>query len=185
VAKIEVQLGRAIDLIERVLDATAIEAGMQTLSRVEPVDLAALATEIVDENGDALARAGCAVTLRAPQPVVVEGDRARLQQAIGNLVGNAMKYGAGAPIEVAVGARAATRRALVSVRDHGVGIADADQPRVFDKYARGTSTTAQPGVGLGLWITRRIVEAHGGLVVLVSKLGQGADFSIELPLLAS
>jgi signal transduction histidine kinase len=185
IAKIEVQLGRTLALVERILDSSALDAGAPPLSSVEPIDLAALATELVDEHGDAFARAGCAVTLSAPRPVVVEGDRARLQQAIGNLVGNAMKYGAGAPIDIAVAERATTRRALLSVRDHGMGIAAADQPRVFDKYIRAASAMAQPGLGLGLWITRRIVEAHGGLVVLVSSVGHGANFSIELPLSAS
>jgi signal transduction histidine kinase len=97
-------------------------------------------------------------------------------------VHNAMKYGAGAPIDVTVGAVVDAGRALVSVRDHGVGIAPSEHLRVFEKYGRVASTAAQQGIGLGLWITRRLVEAHGGMLLLESEVGSGAVFTIDLPL---
>lgn len=182
VRKMQAQLGHAVALVERILDAAKIEGGDGALAEREEVDLVGLAGEILDENGDALQRAGCTATLNAARPAVVLGDRARLQQAIANLVGNAMKYGAGAPIELTVAALPTARRALVSVRDHGVGISPVDHARVFEKYGRAVGARRQPGIGLGLWITRRLVEAHGGMLLLESELGGGATFTIELPL---
>jgi signal transduction histidine kinase len=182
VRKMQAQLGHAVALVERILDAAALDGGGGALGEREEVDLVGLAGEILDENGDALARAGCTATLNAARPTIVMGDRARLQQAIANLVVNAMKYGAGAPIEITVAALPTQRRALVSVRDHGVGISPDDHARVFEKYARGVGARGQPGIGLGLWITRRLVEAHGGMLLLESELGGGATFTIELPL---
>ena len=70
---------------------------------------------------------------------------------------------------------------LLEVRDHGIGIAPADHARVFERFERAVSRKHFGGFGLGLWISRKIVEAHGGSISLTSQLGSGSTFSVELP----
>ena len=106
-------------------------------------------------------------------------DRDRLDRVLDNLIGNAAKYGAGKPIEVRL--RGAADRVLLEVRDHGIGIDPADHARVFERFERAVSRKQFSGLGLGLWISRKIVEAHGGSISLVSERGAGSTFSVELP----
>jgi signal transduction histidine kinase len=178
----QTQLGHAAALVQRILDAAALDGGQKAVASTGPVDLVELTAKIIDDNAAALARARCEARLNASRPVVVAGDRERLKQAITNLLQNAMKYGAGAPIDVTVVAAPSSQQAIVAVRDHGVGIAPSEHTRVFEKYGRGSGARVQPGVGLGLWLARRLVEAHGGALLLESELGHGATFTIELPL---
>ncbi len=98
---------------------------------------------------------------------------------VANLVSNALKYGAGAPIEIE--ARSSGEFALLRVRDHGVGIAQADQVRLFRRFERAAGQRGIKGAGLGLWIVRQIAEAFGGTVELESELGRGAQFTVRLP----
>ncbi len=98
---------------------------------------------------------------------------------MGNLLENAIKFGAGRRIEVSVGARQGT--AIISVRDHGIGISAEDLGTLFHRYQRGVSAQNFGGLGLGLYIVRLIVEAHGGTVRAESQIGEGAVFVVELP----
>ena len=124
--------------------------------------------------------AKCALEVRAEAPVVASCDRERIDQAVTNLLSNAIKYGAGKPIELSVGASAG--RAVISARDHGMGIAPEDMARLFSRFERAVPVRRYGGLGLGLYITRQIVEGHGGTVRAESKPGEGARFVIELPL---
>jgi signal transduction histidine kinase len=119
------------------------------------------------------------VSLEVEGPVQGNWDRRRLDQLVDNLIGNAAKYGAGKPIEVRLQGRA--EDVLLQVRDHGIGIDPADQARVFERFERAVSRKQFGGFGLGLWISRQIVEAHGGSITLVSEPGAGSTFSVELP----
>jgi len=96
-----------------------------------------------------------------------------------NLLSNALKYGAGKAVEVRV--KADSDRATLAVRDHGIGIPLDDQARIFDRFKRAVSSQDYGGLGLGLWITRQVVEAHGGVIRVKSGPGNGATFSVELP----
>jgi signal transduction histidine kinase len=98
---------------------------------------------------------------------------------ITNLVTNALKFGPGRPIDIRV--RNAGELAELSVRDYGVGIAPARQPFVFDRFERAVSTTNYGGLGLGLYIARRIAQAHRGDLRLESEPGHGATFTLTLP----
>lgn len=104
----------------------------------------------------------------------------RIEQVLANLLSNAIKYGGGRPIEV--GLRQVGRKVEISVTDHGIGISAEDQRRVFDRFERAVSLRHYGGFGLGLWITRQIVEGHGGTISVHSTLGEGSTFTVCLPL---
>jgi signal transduction histidine kinase len=169
---------RLANLIDRLLDVSRLRAGRFELD-VEPIDLAAVAAGVVEQSQEALAEARCTLTLQAPAPVTGEWDRVRLEQVVTNLLSNAMKYGAGAPIEVTVSGDAS--RAELSVRDHGIGIAPEHQRRVFDQFERAVSKRDFSGLGLGLWICGQIVALHAGTISLESAAGAGATFTVRLP----
>jgi signal transduction histidine kinase len=126
-----------------------------------------------------MAVAGCAPELAAAAPVVGRWDRLRLEQVLTNLLSNAIKYGAGRPIEISV--EATDERARLSVRDQGIGIPPEHHGRIFERFQRAVSRRHYGGFGLGLWISRRTVEAMGGTLTLASTPGQGATFVVELP----
>lgn len=113
------------------------------------------------------------------RPVPV--DKQRLERAIANLVSNALKY---SPTDKAVVIGVAERdgRALLSVADEGVGILPEDLPRMFQRHFRAKTAGKREGLGLGLYITRLIVEAHGGEIRVESEVGKGSTFHISLPL---
>jgi signal transduction histidine kinase len=125
-------------------------------------------------------RADCAVVLDAAGGLVGSWDRARLEQVVTNLLSNAIKYGAGAPIDVRVWRDGA--RARLSVRDRGIGLDAAEASRIFERFERAVSARHYGGLGLGLYIVSRIVEAHGGSVTVDSRRGEGATFTVDLPL---
>jgi signal transduction histidine kinase len=167
--------GRLVELVERLLDTSALRHAPVGLRR-EELDLAALARETAEELGGA----GAGIRLDAPAPVVGSWDRVRLAQVLSNLVGNALKFGAGHPVDVAVGADGGTAR--ISVRDRGIGIPPEAQERIFERFERAVPTRNYGGFGLGLWFVREAVEAHGGRVAVASAPGEGATFTVELPL---
>jgi signal transduction histidine kinase len=118
--------------------------------------------------------------VNATGPVVGNWDRLRLDQVITNLMANALKYGAGKPIAVTVDR--CERHARLVIEDHGIGIAAADQGRIFERFERAVSDRHYGGLGLGLWICRQIVEALEGTIRVESEAGQGSKFSVVLPL---
>ncbi len=173
------QVWRLQSLIERLLDVSHLTAGQLPLE-AEDVDLAALARDVLERLSADAARAGSLFVLRAPAPVVGRWDRLRVDSVVTNLVSNAVKYGAGAPVEVTVGVEGP--RAHLIVRDHGIGIAVEQQARIFSKFERAVSHRHYGGLGLGLWIARQVVERHGGTIEVVSAPGEGATFTVHLPL---
>ncbi len=166
-------------LVTQLLDLSRLVAGGLDL-RLEEVDLAAVAREVAARYGPELTQAGCELRLAADRPAVGRWDRLRLEQVLTNLISNAVKYGAGKPVEVSVAA--GEGKAELTVRDHGIGIAAADQARIFDRFERAVSGYGYGGLGLGLYVVRQIVEALGGSVRVESAPGAGATFTVELPL---
>jgi signal transduction histidine kinase len=173
------QVARLLGVSETLLDVSRITAGRLELVR-EDGDLAALVREVALRFADDAAEQGSAVEVDAPGPVRCALDPSRMDQVISNLVSNAVKYGRGEPIRVAV--RAEGGRAIVEVRDGGIGIAPEHQERIFGRFERAVSSRNYAGLGLGLWIARRLVEAHGGTIRVRSAPGAGSTFTIELPL---
>jgi signal transduction histidine kinase len=133
----------------------------------------------VDRWEDELERVKCDCTLEAPAPVVGHWDGLRLEQVIDNLLGNAAKYGPGRPISLSVKKEGVVAR--LTVQDQGMGIAPEDQARIFERFERAVSEN-HGGFGLGLWISREVVRAHQGRIRVESTPGQGALFTVELPL---
>src|SRR5947209_9145 len=173
---------RLAKLIGELLEVSRIVWGRFQPER-EEVDLAALVQESLARQEQQLQQARCLVHLEVTGTVQGHWDRGRLDQVIDNLIGNAAKYGAGKPIEVRLQGR--VEDVLLEVRDHGIGIDPADHARVFERFERAVSRKQFGGFGLGLWISRKIVEAHGGSISVMSQAGAGCTFSVELPRSAS
>ncbi|MDI1445749.1 AAA family ATPase [Polyangium sp. 6x1] len=173
------QIGRLGHLVDDLLDVSRLHGGRLTLA-FEPVDLASLTREVVERMAPQLATAGCRVEVETNDPVVGQWDRSRLEQVLGNLLSNAMKYGSRQPIHVSVCRRAAS--ALLIVRDHGIGIAEKDHAKIFNRFERAAPAQNFGGLGLGLYLVRWIVSSHGGSVRVESKPDAGATFLVELPL---
>jgi signal transduction histidine kinase len=170
------RLGRLVDAL---LDVSRIQAGRLELQR-EPIDLGTVVREVVTLLGDDARRAGCDLRNEADAGLVGRWDRARIDQVVTNLLSNAIKYGAGAPIIVA--ARRHGERARLIVRDGGIGIAAEERSRIFERFERAVSSKHYGGLGLGLYIVRRIVDAHDGDISVDSAPGGGAEFIVDLPL---
>jgi signal transduction histidine kinase/PAS domain-containing protein len=172
------QTARMAALIDRLLDVSRIQAGRLDL-QIEDVDLAAVAREIVAQSQAELANARTQVVLKADAPAVGRWDKARVEQVVSNLLSNAIKYGGNKPIEITVESDGATAR--LTVRDHGIGIPPEHMPRIFERFERAVSSRHYSGLGLGLYIVRRVLDALGGSVRVQSAPGKGATFVVELP----
>jgi PAS domain S-box-containing protein len=175
------QTERLARLVDSLLDVSRITTGMLEL-RPEELDLAEVARDVVQRFASEAARSGSTVELRADRPAVGVWDRLRMEQIVTNLLSNALKYGGGKPIEVSVSAGDGS--ADVVVRDHGIGIATDQLQRIFDRFTRGVPSRHYGGLGLGLYIVRQIVDAHGGHVEAISERDGGTTFHVHLPLSA-
>ncbi len=165
-------------MISEMLDVSRIAAGRLHLE-LEDVDLCEVVREVVDRYSADATRAGCDVTLTAPPSLRGRWDRTRLEQVATNLLSNALKFGAGKPVEVKLEQDGALGRLTVS--DHGVGIAPEDVERIFQRYEQAPGSRRYGGLGLGLYIVRQIVDAHGGSIRVESQPGAGSTFTVELP----
>jgi signal transduction histidine kinase/PAS domain-containing protein len=175
---IEQQNHRLGKLINDLLDISRLAAGRLELEKQE-VDLAALTRQVIEQFQEELALAGCPVTMHAPTPVLGCWDGTRIEQVVANLLTNAMKYGRRQPIHITVEAAGPVARLIV--QDQGIGIAPEHQERIFGRFERAVRPGQYGGMGLGLYIARQIVEAHGGRITVESAPGQGATFTTELP----
>lgn len=178
-ATAERQTRRLSRFIESLLDVSRIQAGRLEF-HPEPVDLSQVAREVAGHFREELLAAGCAVTLALEEGVVGRWDRTRLEQVVTNLLANAIKYGARRPIRLTLSRLGPVAR--LSVEDQGIGVAHEHQELIFDRFERAVSTRNYGGLGLGLYIVQKIVQAHGGLVRVKSSPGQGATFTVELPI---
>jgi len=175
---IHAEAGRLSHLVQRVLEFSRMQQDRRY--ELEYVDFGALTRETVDAF--ALGLAGqftFSVDIDGPGPYV-HVDPAAIEQALANLLDNAVKY-SDTIKEIAVRVRNDHHWAIVEIADRGVGVAAADQDRIFDRFYRASSGLHRPGFGLGLPIVRELVEAHGGRVDVTSVPGAGSTFRISLP----
>jgi signal transduction histidine kinase len=168
-------------LVSALLDSARIHHGKIELSLAE-VDLAETAKSVV---GGLEAGGICPcgqIKVIAPRPVVGQWDAVRMDEVLTNLCSNAVKYGAGAPVEVRICCDGASHLAHIEVADHGIGIDGALLPKIFDPFERANDCEQQvQGLGLGLHIVRSIVEGHGGTIRVESERGHGSCFIVDLP----
>jgi signal transduction histidine kinase len=171
------QVERLTQLVEQLLDVSRLVEGRMSL-QPEAVDLGAVVRESVELLRDSATQVGSPVSVETGS-VVGYWDRVRIGQVVTNLLSNAIKFGCGSPIEVVVEADDIT--AHLRVTDGGEGIPPQEQARIFDRFERATSVRQHPGLGLGLWICKQIVEASRGTISVRSQIGKGTTFTVDLP----
>jgi signal transduction histidine kinase len=164
-------------LIDDMLDVSQIQHGKLSIRRAR-CDLTAMLRRVVAEvQGQ---RGDVRITLAADcAEIGGDWDEFRLEQVVVNLLTNALRYGAGKPISVEL--HQLPGAAAIRVSDRGIGIAPEDRLRVFEQFVRVGDRMRTPGLGLGLYITKQLVEAHGGTISVDSTLGEGSTFTVALP----
>ena len=166
-------------LVNELLDVSRITAGKLHLEP-EPVNLSQVVSEVVAQFRDVpTSMFGGSIVLRCPEKVAGRWDRSRMEQVVNNLVANGLKYGQKKPVEVEVAEE--DGEAVLRVMDHGIGIDDDHRKKIFQKFERAVAVRDFGGFGLGLWITRQIVESSGGRIDVQSATGQGSTFTVRLP----
>jgi signal transduction histidine kinase len=175
---IDRQSRKLCSLIDQLLDLSRVQAGKLTLER-ELVNLTELAHDVVGALQPITPE--YELRVQAPEPVFVVADRVRLEQVLTNLITNAAKHaGGGDWIDVEV-ASASDGQVRLAVRDYGVGIAAEQQRRIFERYYQAPQSRTAGGLGVGLYLSREIVERHDGRIYVESPTGGGARFVIVLP----
>ncbi|MET3130751.1 signal transduction histidine kinase [Oxalobacteraceae bacterium GrIS 1.11] len=173
------QIRSMVRLIDDMLDVSRINSGKLSIRR-QPTELLGLVERVVDDLAPLALTVGSTLTVTAEAAIEGVWDGFRVEQIVVNLLSNALRYGAGQAVHVQLSAT--PECALLAVRDHGVGISATDQGRIFEAFERVSQQDGSGGLGLGLYITRQLVQAHGGSITLHSELGQGSLFKVALPL---
>lgn len=165
-------------MVQDLLDLCSVEAGVLELHRA-PTELRTLLEDVIDRVTTTRDRGR--VFLRAESPITLTIDDLRIERVVANFLQNALKY---APDHTGIIVRLEQRatRVCVSVIDAGPGLAPSDMARIFDKFTRTAAARAREGSGLGLYVSKRIIEAHGGTIGVESVKGAGSRFFFELPL---
>jgi two-component system CheB/CheR fusion protein len=183
IARAAQQTRRLTELAHEIVDVVRLTTATLSLKRT-PLDLSELTRGVVDTIQ--VIAGEQPVTLQGDDaPLVISGDARRIEQVLLNLLVNAITFSGGSgPIEISL--RQADDFAEIQVRDYGPGIPAHVLPHVFDRFYRvDEERSAREGLGLGLFIAREIVNAHEGRIAVESKIGNGATFTVTLPLLAS
>lgn len=182
--KFLVQADRSIDrivhLVNDMLDISRVATGRLSLS-LEKVNITDLTQEVVERLTPVMDMTNCPVSFKAPENVYSEVDKYRIEQVITNLLTNAAKYAPDKPVEVSI--KKIENTVEVAVTDHGDGISELDQKRIFERFERAVSHHTVSGLGLGLYISREIVEMHQGKITVESKPNEGSTFRVTLPLI--
>lgn len=171
--------GRKLErLVDELLDVSRLTSGRLALAP-EQIDLSHLAREVTARFGKTQTADAPRIRLKAETGVVGRWDRLRLEQVIWNLLSNAVKYGKGEPVELEVSSGG--EKGVLTVRDQGIGMTPGFLNRLFQPFERDSSAAGSDGLGVGLYIARRIVEAHGGQIRAETRQGKGSRFTVELP----
>jgi two-component system, OmpR family, sensor histidine kinase MtrB len=173
------QIDQLERLVNDLLDRTRIEAGQLEL-RPELIDLRRIIQRVVDEQR-ALNPTRVFTVIVPNRPALVNCDVVRIEQVVQNLLSNAVKYSADS-IDIAIRLSQATSSVTISVIDRGIGVAPSDREHLFQPFRRGNNVGFVGGIGLGLSITKKIVEGHRGGIEVLSSPGAGSTFVVHLPL---
>jgi len=176
---LEKQIGKLTNLIENLLDVSRISVGQFTINPSK-FDLRSLVEEVLQDLCEDLRQAKCQTEIHSVASVIGEWDRLRMEQVIVNLIGNAIKYAKGSAITITI--EPSGENARLIIQDRGPGISKANQAKLFRRFERAASSDYVGGLGLGLYITRQIIHAHGGWICLESEVGKGSKFIVEIPI---
>lgn len=176
------QTERMRRLVDRLLDVSQLASGRLQLE-LEPGDLGELVKEVAERFSEDASHAKCELRLSVASGISTQLDKFRLDEAFGNVISNAIKYGAGKPVEVELKAKGG--KAILVVEDRGIGIPIEDLSRIFGRFERTTISHNYGGLGLGLYIAHQVIEQHDGSIRAESRSGGGARIVIELPLVKS
>jgi signal transduction histidine kinase len=172
------QVKRLSRLVNDLLDLTRISEGKLKL-RIGEFDLCELIRRVIDEFDHEITKAGFKVELRLPAAVLGNWDESRIEQVVVNLLTNALRYARERTLEISVSE--GPDEVIMKFTDSGVGIPEQDKSRIFSKFERAVSSEHYGGLGLGLYICKNIVQAHGGQITVDSTLGVGSTFTVTLP----
>lgn len=177
------RLERLVDAYMRratvLLEMSRISCGSLSLQPAE-LDISALIRQVAADMSPLAERAGCQVRLAVEDGVTALGDAMAIEQILENLLSNAVRYGCARSIDISFAD--AEGMARLSVRDRGIGISEADQVQIFERFHTLSRTSPKGGFGVGLWITRQLVRAMGGEIAVASQPGIGSTFSAKWPL---
>ncbi|WP_395842497.1 ATP-binding protein [Cystobacter fuscus] len=180
IAVAEWQTRRLGLLVDQLLDVSHLIAGNALVLRRKRMDLCKLVEGVLEGVQRQISDSGSEVVRELCSPVEGEWDPRRLELVVMGLVQNALKFGEGRPIDVRVMEREGS--VLLVVRDRGMGMSKSEQEHIFDRFSRGVPEQHFGGLGLGLYLTREVVRAHGGSISVESEPGEGTTFTVVLPL---
>ena len=178
VRRLEQQLQRVMEVLDRLLDLSRLSSGRIDL-RIDVVDLVEVVRDVIGSFQAELAMSECEARLVQSGPLEGLWDRMRLEQICRNLLSNAIRYGAGRPIDIRIEGDEVF--AVLEVCDYGVGIERQHQERIFERFERGPVDRRGGGFGVGLWVVKNVCLALGGTVSVESEVGKGAKFVVILP----
>ncbi len=186
-------LSRRLERVQHIVDryvkraSLLLDVGRMNANRMQPqresVDFAEVVREVVESYSPEAAFNRAPLNVQAPAKVAGRWDRLALEQIVSNLISNAIKFGAGASIDVSLSESKQDNSVQFQVHDRGIGIAEVDQERIFGRFERLAAQPGLPaGAGVGLWLVRGLVESHGGTIEVQSEPAKGATFKVILPL---
>jgi PAS domain S-box-containing protein len=170
---------RLAGLIDALLDVSRISSGTLSLN-LQVIDLSEVARDVTEGLLQEASTAGCSLRLDAPVPVPGTWDQLRIEQVLINLLSNAFRHAPGQPVDVRI--RQEGGEARLTVEDRGPGIRPEDLERIFGRFERAAPARNYGGLGLGLYVSREIAQAHGGSIEAKNREGGGASFLLRLPL---
>ena len=173
------QVERLNRIVSELLDVSSLNAGHLEI-KPAPMDLNLLIEDVLATFQSEITKAKCEIRKDFSKDLKGSWDRFRIEQVIINLLTNALKYGEGKPIEIRTFRQ--DGNAYFTIRDNGIGIAEEDHQRIFERFERAVSSKNYGGLGLGLYIACRVVRLHKGDIRVQSRLNEGAEFIVDLPM---
>jgi signal transduction histidine kinase len=171
---------RVLTMLKALMDISEAETGTMRLN-IETVNLSSMISDVIDLYEIVAEEKKIVLRANVPAALFLEADRARIQQALANLLDNAIKYTLpGGQVEIS--AAQDNHAVVIAVKDTGIGISSEDLPRIWERLYRGDKSRSQKGLGLGLSLVRAVVQAHGGDCEVHTRPGEGSVFTIKLPM---
>ena len=170
---------RVLTMLNTLMDVAEAETGAMRLEKI-PLSVSDVIRDVVDLYEIVAEEQDTKVVVNLPETLTIHADRTRLQQVLANLLDNALKYGGnGGTVKIDAGEEGPD--AVISVSDEGMGIAENEVPKIWERLYRGDLSRSKRGLGLGLSFVKAIVHAHGGTVHVDSRLKEGSTFIVKLP----